>query len=74
MRKRILSLCLLFLLVISGFSAADSSKPLVLAVSSDLHFSQEPSASVYSMMSCVDALANAMADQVIDLQPDAFIL
>ena len=74
MRKRILSLCLLFLLVISGFSAADSSKPLVLAVSSDLHFSQEPSASVYSMMSRVDALANAMADQVIDLHPDAFIL
>lgn len=74
MGKRVISLCLLLFLVFSGLGAAWGSEPIVLAVSSDLHFALNPSASVYSMMSRVDALANAMADEVIALHPDAFIL
>lgn len=74
MRKRIICLVFILLLALCCLGACRREEPLVLAVSSDLHFSENPSASVYSIMSRSDALVSAMADEVIALHPDAFLL
>ena len=74
MHKKILCLLLLAGLLLTGYGAAEEPGTLRLVVASDVHFTLQPNSSIYPLMSRIEDVMNTLADEVIALQPDAFLL
>ncbi len=78
MHKRLVSLLAAFMLVClclpCSFGEGQEGETLTLVITSDLHFTLRQGTSVMSLIDRSEDLINTLADEVIALHPDAFIL